>query len=355
MIRLITALGLILGLIALVGCSVAQPDLAPGFQNPPPSARPWVYWFWLNGNLTKEGITADLEAMKRVGIGGVLIMEVDQGAPPGPARFGSDPWRELFKHVCAEAARLGLEVNMNNDAGWCGSGGPWITPDLAMQKVVWAETAVPGSKHFEGVLPQPPATANYYRDIAVLAFPNPSGNARIENIQAKAAFVPQHNLPAPAAWPALPADQCVTRERILALSKQMDAQGRLTWDPPEGSWTVVRFGYTPTGATNAPAPTDARGLECDKFSKEGAEAAFNGLMSKLIATSARWRARRSSRRTSTVGRSVRKTGLRSSARSSSGGAATTRCRTCPSSPAAWWGVWSSRSDSCGTGGRRSPI
>ena len=132
---------IVLGACLLLVGSVARgdksPDLQRGFQHPPDSARPWVYWFWLNGNITREGITADLEAMKRVGIGGVLIMEVDQGAPPGPAPFASGPWRKLFKHVCAEADRLGLQVNMNNDAGWCGSGGPWITPDLAMQKIVW--------------------------------------------------------------------------------------------------------------------------------------------------------------------------------------------------------------------------
>ena len=64
--------------------SVAADELAVDFVRPPESARPWVYWFWLNGNITSDGITADLEAMKRVGIGGVLIMEVDQGAPVGP-------------------------------------------------------------------------------------------------------------------------------------------------------------------------------------------------------------------------------------------------------------------------------
>ena len=151
-------------------------DLAEEFGSPPAAARPWVYWFWLNGNINREGITADLEAMKRVGIGGVLIMEVDQGAPKGPARFGSPQWRELFKFVCCEAHRLGLEVNMNNDAGWCGSGGPWITPELSMQKVVWSETSVAGPRRFEGRLPQPQATANFYRDIAVLAVPQPAGD-----------------------------------------------------------------------------------------------------------------------------------------------------------------------------------
>src|SRR5438270_13295945 len=99
--------------------------LAENFLHPPASARPWVFWFWLNGNITSNGITADLEAMKRVGIGGVAIMDVDQGTPKGPAVFGTPAWLGLFKHMCAEAQRLGLKVNMNNDAGWCGSGGPW--------------------------------------------------------------------------------------------------------------------------------------------------------------------------------------------------------------------------------------
>jgi len=69
------------------------------FREPPASARPWVYWFWLDGNITREGITADLEAMRRVGIGGVLIMEVAQNIPKGPVQFGSPQWRELFRHT----------------------------------------------------------------------------------------------------------------------------------------------------------------------------------------------------------------------------------------------------------------
>src|SRR6266571_1225420 len=146
---------LVLGLAATAQAAERPPDFEQNFLHPPASARPWVFWFWLNGNITSNGITADLEAMERVGIGGVLIMEVDQGAPKGPADFASPSWRGLFQHVCAEAHRLGLEVNMNNDAGWCGSGGPWITPDLAMQKVVWSETNVVGPLHFEAILAKP--------------------------------------------------------------------------------------------------------------------------------------------------------------------------------------------------------
>src|SRR5512136_3400395 len=100
---------LLMLLWSLVGVPAlgAQDALRQGFAKPPNSARPWVYWFWLNGNITREGITADLEAMKRVGIGGVLIMEVDQGAPVGPVAFMGSQWQAMFMHVVAEAQRLG--------------------------------------------------------------------------------------------------------------------------------------------------------------------------------------------------------------------------------------------------------
>src|SRR6266705_3447678 len=108
---------LVLGLAATAQAAERPPDLEQNFLHPPASARPWVFWFWLNGNVTSNGITADLEAMNRVGIGGVIIMEVDQGTPPafapssgaasiaspacralakrrpeGPVAFGSRPW-----------------------------------------------------------------------------------------------------------------------------------------------------------------------------------------------------------------------------------------------------------------------
>lgn len=268
----------------LAAMAFAEDRLALDFQKPPPAARPWVYWFWLNGNITSNGITADLEAMQRVGIGGVLIMEVDQGTPNGAAAFGGPQWRGLFQHVCAEAHRLGLEVNMNNDAGWCGSGGPWITPDLAMQKVVATETNVIGPLRFEATLTKPDAVAGYYRDIAVLAFPTPMGEARVEGLPAKAAFV-SRQVPPQAAWPVLPVEQTVARDRVLNLTAQMNAGGRLNWNVPAGKWTILRLGHTLTGKDNHPAPQAGRGLESDKLSRVATDAMFAGLMGKLIADS----------------------------------------------------------------------
>ena len=254
-------------------------SLREGFLEPPDSARPWVYWFWLNGNITAEGITADLEAMERVGIGGALIMEVDQGVPVGPVRFMSEEWRKLFRHAVKEAERLGLQINMNNDAGWNGSGGPWVRPEESMQRVVWTEKIVKGPLDLETTLPAPKAVAGIYRDIALLAFPSVSGY-RIEGIETRAlykvAFV------GPPTTNRAPPEAVIDRRRIVDLTERMNDEGKLSWRVPEGAWTLLRLGHTSTGRQNAPSPASGRGLECDKLSKRGIEAHFQGMMAKLI-------------------------------------------------------------------------
>ena len=151
-------------------------DLIAGFKQPPPEARPWVYWFWMNGNLTREGITADLEAMHGAGIGGVLIMHVGAGIPAGPVKFFSNQWRELFRFAVSEAERLGMEVSMNACDGWTGTGGPWIKPEEAMMKLVWTKKTINGVADEPITLAQPETTLGVYHDVAVLAFPTPPAN-----------------------------------------------------------------------------------------------------------------------------------------------------------------------------------
>ena len=119
------------------GMPAAGVDLDAGFRHPPDSARPWVYWFWLDGNITKEGITADLEAMQRVGLGGALWMwggGVGEGVK-GPVKFLSPQWWELMRHTVQEADRLGLKINLTAGSGWSHSGGPWIKPEQSMQRL----------------------------------------------------------------------------------------------------------------------------------------------------------------------------------------------------------------------------
>lgn len=271
--------------VMMLSCAwaVRAQGIEQNFANPPDSARPWVYWFWLNGNVTRQGITADLEAMKQAGIGGVLIMDVDQGASLGPVAFGSPAWRKMFGFACSEAHRLALEINMTNDAGWCGSGGPWVTPALSMQKVVWTETPIQGSGHVDIELPQPKSNENYYDDIRVLAVTAPADDSyRIPDIQAKAGFKRG------ATMPSGPDLHNIPPSRVIPLSGVTDVTNRvhdgvLSWDVPPGRWIVFRFGHTSTGVMNHPAPKAGLGLETDKLSRLATERQFSFLMAKLLA------------------------------------------------------------------------
>ena len=157
--------------MTLTLCAAQADSLETGFRNPPDSAKPQTWWHWMNGNISREGITADLEAMKEIGLGGATVVNVDCDIPRGPVSFMSPEWREHFKFAIQEAARLGLDITVENCAGWSSSGGPWNMPENAMQQVVSSEVRVNGPTHFDAVLPQPPAKLGYYRDIAVLAFP----------------------------------------------------------------------------------------------------------------------------------------------------------------------------------------
>ncbi|MDQ1256582.1 MAG: (4-O-methyl)-D-glucuronate---lignin esterase, partial [Candidatus Hydrogenedentes bacterium] len=128
----------------------AADDIETEFVSPPDTARPWVYWFFMDGNLTREGITADLEAMKKAGIGGAIYMEVGVGIKRGPVEFMSPQWQDMLGHAFAEAGRLGIEIAMAAGPGWCGTGGPWVKPELSMQHLVASETAVTGPIKFDG-------------------------------------------------------------------------------------------------------------------------------------------------------------------------------------------------------------
>ena len=146
-------------------------ELENGFLTPPREARPQTLWFWMNGNVTRDGITRDLEAMARVGIGGALMFDGSTYVPEGPAKYLSPEWRGLMTHAIKEADRLGLTLGMHNAPGWSSSGGPWITPGRAMQQLVWTETTVQGGRAVDVALAQPQTNLGFYRDAFVLAFP----------------------------------------------------------------------------------------------------------------------------------------------------------------------------------------
>jgi len=302
----------LLALILL--CSLASPSpaqtsyLRDGFSSPPDSTQPWVYWVWMDGNLSLEGITADLEAMKRAGIGGAIIMEVNVGIPQGPVKFMSPAWRQHFKHVVAEAERLGLQLTLMTGPGWTGSGGPWVKPEQSMQHIVASTTRVAGPDRFEGVLPRPArrpaffgdgalpadqekAKNEFYRDVCVLAFPTPNARDSITNIDEKASYVraPYSSQPNVKAFLPSAADHTAPRpEAVIALARIMDVSdrlapdGRMTWDVPEGDWTILRFGRTSTGANTRPAPVPGLGLECDKLDTAALNDHFEAFIGTLL-------------------------------------------------------------------------
>jgi len=244
-------------------------DLATQFAKPPTSARPWVYWFWNNGNVTKPGITADLEAMQRAGVGGVIIMDVVErfAPPPGTADFMNAEWQELFRFAVAEAHRLGLEINMTNGPGWCGSSGPWITPELSMQLLVSTNLSLEGPTNLSLLLPKPDTDSKrgqdgfnstvkyeeFYRDIAVLAIPAATNGI-------------------------------VAPDAVVNLTAQLDATGQLQWEVPAGKWSIERIGRTTTGSSTRPPVKGGNGLECDKLSREAMGLHFTNMMGKLIAS-----------------------------------------------------------------------
>ena len=158
-----------------VAMGAASDPLSAGFADPPRAAAPHVWWHWMNGNVSKEGITADLEAMAAAGIAGAQAFDVGCSIPAGPVAFGTNAWFDMLVWAHKEAKRLGLELCFANCSGFSSSGGPWVKPEDGMKEVVFTETVVPGGRTFRGRLPQPESKHGFYADIATLAVPAPAG------------------------------------------------------------------------------------------------------------------------------------------------------------------------------------
>jgi hypothetical protein len=161
-------------------------QLASGFANPPNSARPRVWWHWMNGNITIDGIDLDLEWMKRIGLGGFHIFDIAMNTPTIVDKrliYMTPEWKIAFQHALTKAEAMGFEVTIASSPGWSETGGPWVTPSEAMKKLVWSETEIVGGHLFQGPITPPPQVAGYfqdlgsvsrgqfYADVAVFAYP----------------------------------------------------------------------------------------------------------------------------------------------------------------------------------------
>ena len=429
----------------IVSAQSSDDSLVQGFQDPPDSAKPRVWWHWMSGNITKEGIKADLEWMKRAGIAGFQNFDAGLDTPQIVEKrlvFMTPEWKDAFKYTATLADQLGLEMAIAGSPGWSESGGPWVTPAQAMKKYVWSETRLEGGRPFSGVLPKPPtatgpyqnlgrrrgwfgggtaAEPEFYADSAVVAFRIPENDRTLAELEAKVtssggafelggltdgdlskavllpaapvdgkawiqfefagpqtvrgltlmtkrgdrrgnfgtpelessddgrdfrsvmavptsavtvafspvtakffrlsirtvapqAGAPQGPQDQPAgpegtqvaelvlhtatpvnrfqdkaaftaasdidsmATPSVPDGDAVRKADVVDLTSKMSADGRLDWTPPAGRWAVLRFGYSLTGARNAPASPEATGLEVDKLDRGHVKAYFDNYL-----------------------------------------------------------------------------
>jgi len=237
-------------------------------------------------------MTADLESMKRAGIGNVVFLEVNVGVPRGPGDLLSNEWKEMFRHAVREGERLGIEITLGTGPGWAGSGGPWVKPAQSMQHLVFSTVQIDAkSKGKKIVLPLPAPKKPYfgdgsltpslrkewddfYEDVAVLAFPTRDSGNKIKDIDEKALYYrPPYTsvagvrafFTAEADYPRLPEGAVIPKDQVIDLTGKMSPDGTLNWDAPPGSWTILRCGSRNNGAVTRPAPVPGLGFEVDKM------------------------------------------------------------------------------------------
>ena len=175
---------IILQLLAML--ATAQ-DLRTGFQEPPQEARPRVWWHWMNGNITRDGIDKDIAWMHRVGIGGFHCFDAafwGKSIVEHRLVYMSPEWQEEFRHAVSMADSLGMEVAIASCPGWSNTGGPWVKPEQAMKRLVWSETRVKGGKKLHITLPEPNRDERWYADICVLAVKANSADKTMEELGA---------------------------------------------------------------------------------------------------------------------------------------------------------------------------
>jgi hypothetical protein len=300
-----------LGLLGLSSLAAAQPNapqqttaasLREGFRHPPQDARLRCYWWWLNGNTDKPTITHDLEEMKAKGFGGALLVDANgssqngnEDVPAGP-KFGSPQWTELYTHALKEADRLRLEITLNIMSGW-NLGGPTVKPEDASKLLTFAVTPVDGGAPRDLILAVPASKNNFYRDIAVLAYPLHHGRGLARQVghhQADGHAVEQptggslssairYRAAAAEAGFSMPdtssmlddgltgifktdptfADAALSEIRVLTLEEG----DRLHVDLPAGDWEILRIGYTDSGAVVSTSSDTWKGLAIDYMSQ----------------------------------------------------------------------------------------
>lgn len=270
--------------------------LTKGFVTPPAEARLRCYWWWLNSMATKASITRDLEQMKAKGYGGASIVDagssnyaVAKKTAAGPV-FMSPAWMELYQHAVKEAQRVGIELSVNVQSGW-NPGGPGITPELALKKIVYTDTSIQGGRKIQLALAQP-ATKLLYQDIIVQAFKQPARNFPLKDSAIKNWGIKSFNkdFGFKGTYPLYKLREeyddaekrvGIKKTDIIDLSDKF-SNGILNWDAPEGNWTIVRYGWTCTGAVTSTNSDGWEGLSLDHLNPDAFTKFSNDVILPLI-------------------------------------------------------------------------
>lgn len=228
------------------------------YQSPEQQHKPLIIWQWMDGLVTKDGITRDLEAFKEAGLAGVHNFQIggpDQMRISNPENaIGNDNWKDLLRWTLDECERLGLTFGTHNCPGWSSSAYPTVKPEDSMQQLVFTETQYKkGQRELTLPIPEVDPRWNYYEDVAVLA---------------------------------IPSDSVATLSQIINLTGSFDsAKGELNLKKinlPD-NYSILRIGQTTNGKTNeAQSPETGRGLECDKLSKEAVKKFWDGYPAMIV-------------------------------------------------------------------------
>lgn len=289
------------------GANPALSALESGWANPPRAAQIRAYWWWLNGNVTRESITRDLEEMKAKGFGGALICDAggaEQGGndrvPAGPTFFSTE-WRALYKHSLREANRLDLEMSLNIQSGW-NIGGPMTRKEDSVKVLTWSETVASGPGKPGLKLPQPVSRENFYRDLFVVAYqlrPGHTNRVPLKDWRVKALYE-KLKFTGPDAWflansapdtralinvePSVPGEEDAGVGDVLDLTGKLSADGKLNWAAPAGDWQVLRFGYTLGEINHVSTSSDGwKGYAIDVLDEGALKRYWDAVVEPLIA------------------------------------------------------------------------
>lgn len=261
------------------------------------------WWWWLNGNVTKEAITKDLEAMKSRNFYGAMIFDAggheqrgNKDIPAGPL-FGSDEWMDLFVFALDEAKRLGLEIGFNIQSGW-NLGGPRVTPQYAAKQLTFAETKIAGGATIAIPPAIPQVNNGFYKDIAIMALPlkrENIANERVAFLDLKLGF---HELGGSAPDCRFLLDNAradskttgqmaykIKKEDIINITRHLNADGTLAWSAPEGEWSILRIGYTCTNAKVSTSSSRWQGNVIDYMSAEAFDFYWKDIVDPILKAS----------------------------------------------------------------------